>query len=174
MKFATTSVIKTASSIGAKVSVDFASASLVKRHREEIERLLAANTVDLVFCNEDEALAYAGGVRGDLGAIEAAAEALAALARVVVVSLGARGCLAYQGERKRTARAKAPAITTVDTTGAGDFFTAGFLHSYLQGKGLSECCAVACRAGAAACLQIGTTVADKASFERVVFPSFST
>ena len=32
----------------------------------------------------------------------------------------------------------------------------GFLHAYLKGRGIQEACEAACRAGAAACLQVGT------------------
>ena len=32
----------------------------------------------------------------------------------------------------------------------------GFLHAYLKGQGIQEACEAACRAGAAACLQVGT------------------
>jgi len=116
-------------------------------------------------------------------------EVLSRLASVVVVSLGAEGCMAMHGGK--TYRAPAPEIKVVDTTGAGDFFTAGerwndsrrndsidcarrlffsslrdsftdaglppgFLHAYLKGQGIQEACEAACRAGAAACLQVGT------------------
>lgn len=70
--------------------------------------------VDILFCNKDEAEAFVG---------ERDLEVLSRLASVVVVSLGAEGCMAMHGGK--TYRAPAPEIKVVDTTGAGDFFTAG-------------------------------------------------
>jgi sugar/nucleoside kinase (ribokinase family) len=91
-------------------------------------------------------------------------------AGLCVVSLGARGCsaLARSGggnDRRRGAgnatktsapltleRAGARACSLrsplIDTVGAGDTFTAGFLFAWLRGASLAGCCALACAAGA--------------------------
>jgi sugar/nucleoside kinase (ribokinase family) len=61
-----------------------------------------------------------------------------------VVKLGAGGALAHDG--CRLVHVSAPAVTVVDTVGAGDTFDAGFLCARLQGLEVSRCLAlgVAC------------------------------
>ena len=63
---------------------------------------------------------------------EAAAWALAKDGREVVITLGKEGALWSDGERVERGRAS-PAPARVDSTGAGDAFTAGWLASRLGG-----------------------------------------
>jgi len=65
------------------------------------------------------------------------------------VTLGARGALLVAGQE--LLREPAVAVDTVDTTGAGDTFDAGFLHAWLDGAGVPE----ALRFGAA-CAALST------------------
>jgi len=55
----------------------------------------------------------------------------------VVAKLGAEGCLTL--DRGNAVRVPAFPVDTVDTTGAGDSFDAGFLHAWLSGRPLIEC-----------------------------------
>lgn len=68
---------------------------------------------------------------------EAALEALAGFAEVPVIKLGPEGAMAMQ--EGRALRVSPPAITAVETTGAGDAFDAGFLWAYLQGEPVDRC-----------------------------------
>ena len=81
-------------------------------------------------------------------AVARAADLVAQGARGAVVTLGARGSLAlFSGQ---THRAEAPAITPIDTTGAGDAYIAGFLTARLNGADVpmamaaGHACAAAC------------------------------
>jgi fructoselysine 6-kinase len=77
-----------------------------------------------------------------------AADLVAQGAKGAVVTLGARGSLALIGGQ--TFRAEAPAISPVDTTGAGDAYIAGFLTARLNGADVpmamaaGHTCAAAC------------------------------
>ena len=64
---------------------------------------------------------------------EAAAWALAKDGREVVITLGKEGALWSDGERVERGRAS-PAPARVDSTGAGDAFTAGWLAARLSGE----------------------------------------
>jgi sugar/nucleoside kinase (ribokinase family) len=51
--------------------------------------------------------------------------------QVSVISLGPKGCIARAQDGSRGA-SDAAKVKVVDTIGAGDCFTAGFLYAYLQ------------------------------------------
>jgi ribokinase len=57
--------------------------------------------------------------------------------KVVAVKLGADGCYVTDGKERHLI--KAFKVKTVDTTGAGDAFCAGFLYGLLNGKSLYDC-----------------------------------
>jgi sugar/nucleoside kinase (ribokinase family) len=94
--------------------------------------------VDLLLPNALEAAALTG-----LADPAAAARALAGHAREVVVTLGAKGALWSDG--RTVLHAPATAADALDSTGAGDAFTAGHLAARLAGASPLE----ALRAGAA-------------------------
>ncbi|GLC40082.1 hypothetical protein PLESTB_000627100 [Pleodorina starrii] len=86
-------------------------------------------------------------------------------ARVAVTSLGARGCVARGAEGEEGA-SPACRVAVVDTIGAGDFFTAGFLSAYLRGASLQQCAAAGCAAGAEAVQTKGAEL-PPAAFDRL-------
>ncbi len=63
--------------------------------------------------------------------VEAAQRFVLRHARACVVSLGARGCMA-RSSTEEAASCPAADVAVVDTIGAGDYFTSGFLHAYLE------------------------------------------
>jgi len=88
--------------------------------------------VDILFCNEAEALAMA-----ETGDLEAAFDALQALAPTVFMTLGARGSWAAANGEGKIATDVFP-VRPVDTTGAGDLFAAGVLYGLIRGHSLGE------------------------------------
>ena len=57
--------------------------------------------------------------------------------KIVVVKLGAKGCYVTDGHERHLIGVFK--VETVDTTGAGDAFCAGFLYGLLKDKNLYEC-----------------------------------
>jgi sugar/nucleoside kinase (ribokinase family) len=84
---------------------------------------------------------------------------LAGLAKVVVVKRGPEAALCQAGD-KRWSLAP-PAVQVIDPVGAGDSFSAGFIHQYMQGANLKDCLAYAHLAGAYSCTREGGTEAFK-------------
>ena len=95
---------------------------------------------DLVIVNEVEATWY-----GD---------SLSAANGVIATTFGAAGAvLSKNGED--IARAKPPRIEAVDTTAAGDTFTAALTVAFVEGQSPEEALQFACAAGAAAATKLG-------------------
>ncbi|RSN48675.1 MULTISPECIES: ribokinase [Actinomadura] len=102
---------------------------------------------DPLVVNEHEAAYLLGG--GEPGEPAAMARALLERGpRSVVVTLGADGVLV--ADASGTAAVPSPRVEAVDTTGAGDAFTAALCLRLARGDGLREAAAYAARAGAAA------------------------
>lgn len=74
-------------------------------------------------------------------------------ARLAAATLGHDGVLAYDGAQFHYAPAFR--VDTVDTTGAGDIFHAGFIYGLLQGWPLQRQLEFACAAAALNCTGIG-------------------
>ncbi|MDX3262442.1 ribokinase [Streptomyces sp. MI02-2A] len=107
---------------------------------------------DPLIVNEHEARVIAGGELD--GSPEDWAAALLALGpRSVVVTLGAEGALVATGEAMT--RIKSVKVDAVDTTGAGDAFTAALAWRLGAGSPLPEAAAYAARVGAAAVTRPG-------------------
>jgi len=74
--------------------------------------------------------------------------------RLVAVTRGADGATLFEGGRE-VARAAAPEVEAVDSTGAGDAFTAALVVSLLEGLDRQEALERACAVGAEAATRVG-------------------
>jgi sugar/nucleoside kinase (ribokinase family) len=115
----------------------------------------ALRRADILFPNAEEAVLLAGTAAADP---RAGARALAAAGPTVALKLGAEGAVAYAGEQ--TAEAAAPAVESVDATGAGDSFDAGFIAARLAGEPLTAALALAVACGALSTRAAGGTAAQ--------------
>jgi sulfofructose kinase len=89
-------------------------------------------------------------------------------ARLTAATLGHDGVLAYDGTQFHYAPAFR--VETVDTTGAGDIFHAGFIYGLLQGWPLQRQLEFACAAAALNCTGIGARghIAPLAEIEHLI------
>ncbi|WP_274555648.1 ribokinase [Streptomyces spiramyceticus] len=109
---------------------------------------------DPLVLNEHEARFILGDSAGD--APEDWARGLLALGpRSVVVTLGAAGALVADGRTDALVRVPSPKVEAVDTTGAGDAFTAALAWRLGLGQDLAAAAAYAVRVGAAAVTRAG-------------------
>lgn len=115
--------------VGATCSLDPASAGPIRSNRSLFDSALL--NVDVLLANELEAEALTG-----LDDAHQALERLASEISCVVVKLGARGAIARDADG--VVHEEAHATDVIDTTGAGDAFTAGFLPAWLAGGGLAK------------------------------------
>jgi len=87
-----------------------------------------------------------------------AQEAVAGGARLAVVTCGADGSIAFDG--RTWWRAEAVPVDVVDTTGAGDSYTAGFLHARLAGADVYQAMHAGSAAAARTCTHFGAWPQD--------------
>jgi len=112
--------------------------------------------VDVVFLSSEEAAALTGQSNPRKSFLQLQRVG----AKEIVMKLGKRGCLISDGDVFH----EVPSfrVGTVDSTGAGDAFTAAFLQARLRGWSTPEAALVANAAGAAAASRVGagTSLSD--------------
>ncbi|MFF2536874.1 carbohydrate kinase family protein [Streptomyces cyaneofuscatus] len=141
--------LRTAVERGVPVSVDPASAGFLTELGPK-RFLELADGAELLLPNADEARLLTG-----LPEPEEAAAQLSRTFPRVAVTLGERGAVVAAGGVV-TGRVRArPVLDPVDSTGAGDAFTGGFLAALLAGADDEAAAAGGCRAGAEAVTTVG-------------------
>jgi len=146
-------ILQAARQAGCRISVDLASFEVVAAARDTLPELLD-RYVDVVFANEEEAAAFAG-----CDDPARCLDALHAHCATVAVKRGAEGALLRNGGATWAVPAL-PVEDTVDTTGAGDLWAAGFLYGLLNGRGLVDCGRLGAALGAAVVTQQGAALPE--------------
>ncbi len=108
-----------------KTCIDLASYNVVLENIDFLKSVIA-EYVDIVFANEEEAKALTG--KGP----EEALDEIAEMCDIAVVKVGSKGSLIKIGSEITVVPARL--TKSIDTTGAGDLYAAGFLYGI--GKGL--------------------------------------
>ena len=125
--------IKIAHAAGRKVGFTLSESVCIAERKEPFTQMIESGGVDLLFCNEDEALQLTG--RTDL---QSALDELQVHVPTLVITKGPEGAIGVEGG-KTIAIPAAPVDQVVDTTGAGDLFAAGFLTARCKGANLERC-----------------------------------
>lgn len=116
--------------------------------------VLITKYVDVVFADEEEAKAYTGKEVGE------AVNEIASKCSVVIVKPGARGSCIKKGTE--CIKPEAPAVKkVVDTTGAGDYYAAGFLYGLTCGYSLEKCSMIGSVLASGVMQVAGTTLSKK-------------
>jgi sugar/nucleoside kinase (ribokinase family) len=121
---------------GVKVALTFSDPGIVGFFKEGFKEMIGEG-VDLLFCNEAEALSYTGS-----SDVESALKSLSEIAHQVVITQGPQGALLWDGEKEIDILTRE--VEAVDTNGAGDLFAGSFLYALTHGHSFSECGKFAC------------------------------
>ena len=113
--------------------------------------LLISKYVDIVFANEEEAKAFTGEEP------EQALETIGKQCSIAIVKIGCRGSLIRKGTEEVRVSA-IPVAKVIDTTGAGDYFAAGFLYGLTCGYSLEKCAKIGSILSGNVIQVIGTTI----------------
>lgn len=118
------------------VALTFSDPSMTKYFSKQMEEIVGAS-VDLLFCNEEEAMTFTG-----TDFISDAREKLRGLAKRFAITLGANGALIYDGDT--FIEIEPYKVRAIDTNGAGDMFAGAFMygithhHSYAEAGKLAS------------------------------------
>jgi fructokinase len=116
---------ETAERHGVRTALTFSDPAMVRYFKTGLSQMLG-DGVDLLFCNEAEALAWA-----DTEDLDRALSELRSLARSFAVTLGGRGAVVYDG--RELTSIEPHRVRAVDSNGAGDMFAGAFLHAITHG-----------------------------------------
>ncbi len=140
--------IRTARANGGRVALSLSDALCVERHRAAF-RELVEEQVDIVFADEEEIYRLFA-----TDSLAGAVSEAAMLEGLFVITRSANGSVVVNGD-EFVEQAAFPVERVVDTTGAGDTYTAAFLSALVQGEPLEKCARVASWCGARVIQQVG-------------------
>lgn len=115
---------------GVKVSLSFSDPSMVKYFNAEMKDIVG-DKIDLLFCNEEEALLFTGAEN-----VLHARELLKAKADRFVITQGKNGAMIWDGDT--FIDIEPYSVKSIDTTGAGDMFCGAFLYGITAGHSMAS------------------------------------
>lgn len=147
--------IRTAKECGLQVAIDLASFNVVEENLDFL-RSIVAKYIDIVFANEDEARVFSGEAE-PINALQYISE----MCDLAVVKIGTKGALIkHKGEVIHIGIMAA--AKRVDTTGAGDFYAAGFMYGLCEGLSLRQCGTIGAITAGKVIEVVGPTLGEEA------------
>lgn len=130
-----------------KVALTFSDPSMVKYFSGQMQEIIGAS-VDLLFCNEEEAMIHTG-----TETLSEAREKLKDVAKHFAITLGANGAMIYDGDT--FINIEPYKVKALDTNGAGDMFAGAFLFGVTHGHSYAEAGKLASLASSRVVTQFG-------------------
>lgn len=121
---------KIAEQNGVKTALTFSDPAMVKYFKSQMEEVIGAS-VDLLFCNEEEAMLYTS-----TDNLNDAREELKKAARRFVITQGENGAMIFDGDT--FVDIEPYKVKAVDTNGAGDLFAGAFLYGITNGHSFAD------------------------------------
>lgn len=139
--------IKIAKANGVKTSLTMSDPNMVKFFKDNVKEIIG-DGLDLVFCNENEAIDFTG----TKGLMEARV-ALKEVAKCFVITLGKNGAIIWDGEK--FIDIEPHSVDAIDSNGAGDMFAGAYLYGLTHGMGHAGAGDLASRASSEVVGQFG-------------------
>lgn len=147
----TARAIEIARQNGTAVALSLSDSFCVERHRDSFENAVR-NGVDIVVSDEEEVMAL---VQADN--FDDMLEALESYDNLFAITRSEQGSVIVHGDT-RIDQPATPVAKVVDTTGAGDAYTAGFLYGWVNDMPLAECAKIGTFCGTTVIQQIGARI----------------
>lgn len=142
-----------------KVALTLSDALFFKSYESHFGQLLASHGVDLLFCNEEEALACT-----KTSSINDAKEALKEKAKTFVITRGSSGAVLYDGNS--FIHTQSESVKRLSSLGAGDTYAGAFLYGMTRGLSFEASGILAAQAATEVVKQYGPRL-SKEVLERV-------
>ena len=143
-----------------KIALTFSDPNVVNFCRDGFNAILEHGPIDLLFCNEKEALTYT-----ETTDIDNALEQLKPLSKQIAITLGNKGALLFDGTQTQTITTEH--VTPIDTNGAGDLFAGGIFSGLYNDKDLVTAAKLGCYAASQLVTQYGPRM-NKETLENVL------
>ena len=130
-----------------KTALTFSDPFVVEHFRDGFTETIG-DGIDLLFCNEAEALSYT-----NKDCIDGAADIIKTFAKTFAITLGAKGAVIYDGDNMINIDANP--VKAVDSNGAGDLFAGAFMYGLTHGMSFEQAGILASKASAQIVGQFG-------------------
>ncbi len=130
-----------------KTALTFSDPFVVEHFRDGFTDTIG-NGIDLLFCNEAEALSYT-----QKETVEDAINVIKTFSKTFAITLGAKGAVVYDGSEQISIDAHP--VTAVDTNGAGDLFAGAFMYGLTKGMSFQQAGNLASKASSQIVSQFG-------------------
>jgi len=130
-----------------KTALTFSDPNMVKYFNDGMHEVVG-KVIDLIFCNENEALTYTNTTR-----IEDAREKLKQVAKTFVITQGKNGAMIFDGDT--FIDIEPYHVNAVDSNGAGDMFAGAFLYGITHGHSYAQAGKIASLASSKVVAQFG-------------------
>lgn len=115
-----------AEAAGVKTALTFSDVNMVKFFKAGLEEMIGPNGIDLLFCNESEAINYTNTTD-----IKSAREALKKISKTFVITQGENGAIIWDGTT--FIDIEPYNVMAIDSNGAGDMYAGAFLYAITHG-----------------------------------------
>lgn len=122
---------KIAEASGVKTALTFSDVNMVKFFKDGLFEMIGPSGVDLLFCNESEAMSFTGA-----DSVHGARESLKSVARTFVITLGENGAIIWDGTT--FVEIEPYVVKAVDSNGAGDMYAGAFLYAITHSHNLAS------------------------------------
>lgn len=130
-----------------KTALTFSDPGIVEHFRDGFMQMIGKK-VDLIFCNEAEALSFT-----QEESLDRAMNKLKEVSSAFVVTRGPKGAVLFDG--LRDIHVLSPVVKPVDTNGAGDLFAGAFLYGITHNHSFGDSGRLACHLASTLVTQFG-------------------
>jgi len=138
---------KLADSNSVKTALTFSDPNMVRYFKDGLSQVIG-DRVDLLFCNEDEAITYTGA-----DTLIEAREGLKEIAKTFAITQGKNGAMIFDGDT--FIDIEPYPVEAIDTNGAGDMFAGAFLYGITHGHSYAQAGKIASMASSRIVSQFG-------------------